>query len=76
MRWTPQRKAAVVEKVLRGVATAEQICAEHGIWPEELDSWLENYRVFGLGGLKASRVPPIRTTTARLRFRERIAPAA
>jgi transposase-like protein len=69
IRWTPRCKAAVVEQLLQGLTTPEKISADHGVGPEELASWCENYQRCGLGGLKATRPPPIRTTEARLRFR-------
>jgi transposase-like protein len=62
-------RAAVVEQLLQGLTTSEEISADHGVGPEELEAWTENYRAHGLNGLKATRPPPIRTTEAGLRFR-------
>lgn len=58
-RWTPQRKVAVVERLLQGLTIPKEISADYGAGAEELEAWTGNYRVFGLGALKASRLPPI-----------------
>lgn len=52
-RWTARRKEDVLMTVAAGKTTADTICAEHGISPEEFDAWTVAYRERGVEGLRA-----------------------
>lgn len=41
-RWTPKRKATLVQQILDGTVTAEEACSLHAISPEELQSWMDD----------------------------------
>lgn len=41
---TDEQKAASVERIMRGEATAEQVCLEEGVAPSELERWARVYR--------------------------------
>lgn len=42
-RWTPRRKADLVAGIMAGEIDAGRACEEHGISPEELASWTQDY---------------------------------
>jgi hypothetical protein len=54
-RWTPRRKANVIEDVKRGHVTREQACQMHKISRAEFDGWLVSYTIHGVDGLRAQR---------------------
>lgn len=62
VRWTPLRKAELVQAVTAGRLTREAVCAEHAISPEEFESWARRYALDGPAGLALSRAqePAIR----------------
>lgn len=59
-RWTPRRKAAVVADIHFGRVTAEEAAAEHGLSPEELQSWIDRHRRYGRRGLAVTRIQVLR----------------
>ena len=52
-RWTPRRKAAVVEAVLSGVTTIE-VCRRYDLTVEEFVSWQNMMNMHGPPGLRAT----------------------
>lgn len=52
-RWTIRRKAAVVEKLIAGTWSAQELCARYAMTVEELEAWVRDYE---RGGPKAMRV--------------------
>lgn len=52
-RWTIRRKAAVVEKLITGTWSAQELCARYAMTVEELEAWVRDYE---RGGPKAMRV--------------------
>lgn len=56
-RWTPRRKAAVVESLLAGRITPAQVYDRYGLSTEELATWLNLYRVGGQRALSVIRIP-------------------
>ena len=53
LRWTPGRKAGVVEAWIRAELTAHEICRRYRLAPEELERWRTLYEK---GGILALRV--------------------
>ena len=54
-RWTPRRKAAVVEAVLSGVTTIE-VCRRYDLTVEEFVSWQNMMNMHGPPGLRTTRL--------------------
>jgi transposase-like protein len=54
IRYTPGRKAEIIQKALDG-ERATVLC-EHDITDEELDRWIELYRAHGVKGLRSGYV--------------------
>jgi hypothetical protein len=67
MRWTANRKAAVIEDVRDGVIDARLILAAWGISAEEYREWERAYDLHGKGALKATRLQAFRGATRRKR---------
>jgi transposase-like protein len=55
-RWTSRRKAAVVDAVLTGVTTMEEVCRRYGLSVDEFLSWHNAMERHGLPGLRATRL--------------------
>jgi hypothetical protein len=59
VRWTPHRKAALCESILRGAISLGAACSLHAISEAELRGWLDRFRSAGKAGLyltKPSRI--------------------
>jgi transposase-like protein len=59
-RWTPRRKAAVVEAVLSGVTTIEEVCRRYDLTVEEFLSWHNTMERHGAPGLRTTRLQTYR----------------
>lgn len=55
-RWSPQRKAAVVEGVRNGTITIEEACLRYRLSAEEFASWERAIEAHGVAALRATRV--------------------
>lgn len=54
LRWTPRRKAQVLDAVTRGDLTAELACDRYRISREEFVEWERLDEQFGVSGLQAT----------------------
>jgi Protein of unknown function (DUF1153) len=61
-RWSPSRKAAVVEAARAGLATRQEICARYMMSDEELVAWELAYDRNGVPGLRTTRLQAYRFT--------------
>ena len=52
-RWTARRKAALIEAIVWGLLTVEEIGPRHAVSVEEFNAWARDYEVRGLVGLHA-----------------------
>jgi hypothetical protein len=64
VRWSPQRKAAVVMAVIAGVLDFDEACRRYDLSAEEFRAWQVAFENFGVAGLWVSR-------TQRYRQRQR-----
>ena len=55
-RWTPGRKAAVIEGVREGLLTVEEACARYNLSTDAYRAWERDYDSHGAAGLRATRV--------------------
>jgi len=55
-RWTPRRKAAVVEAVLSGMITIEEVCRRYELTVDEFLSWHHAMNAHGVPGLRTTRL--------------------
>ena len=55
-RWTARRKAAVVDAVLGGVITMEEVCRRYDLSVDEFLSWHNAMARHGLPGLRTTRL--------------------
>lgn len=55
-RWTARRKAAVLEAIADGRMTAVEACGRWNLSPDEIEAWEWAYGLFGLSGLRATRI--------------------
>ena len=63
VRWSPQRKASVVEAVHNGVISFDEACRRYQLSAEELLAWQEAKQAHGLGGLRITGFQYYRTTS-------------
>jgi transposase-like protein len=56
LRWSPQRKALVVEAVRNGAISFEDACNRYQVSGEELLAWQHAMETHGLGGLRVTRL--------------------
>ena len=54
-RWTPKRKAEIVEAIKGRHLTVLQACQRYGLTPEEVQAWQRRFARDGLAGLKATK---------------------
>jgi len=54
-RWVPRRKAVVVEAVLSGVITLEEVCRRYALSVDEFLSWRNAMEMHGVPGLRTTR---------------------
>jgi transposase-like protein len=59
-RWVVRRKAAVVAALHSGGITIEEACRVYQLSKEELLSWERAFEIYGLAGLRATRVQQYR----------------
>jgi uncharacterized protein DUF1153 len=55
-RWTPRRKAAVIEGVRQGLLTIEQACERYNLTIDEYRAWERDFDSHDAAGLRATRV--------------------
>ena len=55
-RWTPGRKAAVIEGVRQGLLTIEKACERYNLTIDEYRAWERDFDSHGAAGLRATRV--------------------
>ena len=60
-----RRKAAVVAAVRAGVITFEEACRRYELSEEELLSWQRAFEVYGLPGLRTTRIQSYRDPRCR-----------
>ncbi len=54
-RWTPRRKAPLVEAISGGKISIEEARQRFGLSREELHSWVASLKRYGTPGLRATR---------------------
>jgi transposase-like protein len=68
-RWVVRRKAAVVAAVRAGGITIEDACRIYQLSEEEFLSWVRAFEIYGLAGLRATRLQQYRASrVARTSF--------
>lgn len=55
VRWSPRRKASVVEAVANSLISVDEACRRYQLSPEEFFEWQQALKVYGLGGLSVTR---------------------
>ena len=55
VRWSPQRKASVVEAVRSGLIGLDEACRRYQLSAEEFLEWQQALKVHGVGGLSVTR---------------------
>lgn len=56
IRWTPTRKAELINQIVTGRITAAMACARYELSPEELTAWRRDFGANGVPGLRSTRV--------------------
>jgi transposase-like protein len=64
-RWTVRRKAAVVEAVLSGVISVEEVCRRYDLSVEEFLSWHNTMKMHGIRGLHTTMLQRYRHSRAK-----------
>ena len=59
-RWTPRRKASVVDAVLSGVMSLEEVHRRYGLSVKELRSWNNAMKRYGTRGLYITKLQKYR----------------
>ena len=59
-RWTPQRKASVVDAVFSGVMSFEEVHRRYGLSVEEFRSWNNAMKRYGMRGLYTTKLQKYR----------------
>ena len=54
-RWTPRRKAVIIEAILARHITVSDACEEYGLSKDEIDEWAYALAVHGLKGLRSTK---------------------
>ena len=65
MRWTPKRKAEIIEEIQNGRLTAEEAKERHGLSDEELAAWMRDYLAHGRAGLRVTQFQRYRPRRSR-----------
>lgn len=60
LRWTPRRKAAVLEGVRSGILSLSGACLRYGVSEEELESWDRAMKRHGIVGLRVTKLQEYR----------------
>jgi uncharacterized protein DUF1153 len=63
-RWVTRRKAEVVAAVGSGRITVEEACRVYQLTEEELLSWQRAFKIYGLPGLRTTRIQQYRKSRA------------
>jgi transposase-like protein len=63
VRWSPQRKASVVEAVRSGLIGLDEACRRYELSAEEFLEWQQALKVYGVGGLSLTRFKYYRHTS-------------
>jgi hypothetical protein len=66
-RWTPGRKAAVINAVRQGLLTIEQACERYHLSVDEYRAWERDFDSHGEAGLRSTRVGIYRATDRKRR---------
>jgi Protein of unknown function (DUF1153) len=61
-RWSPSRKAAVIDAARAGLISRQEICARYMMSDEELVAWERAYDQNGVPGLRTTRLQSYRYT--------------
>jgi hypothetical protein len=56
IRWTPQRKLALLHAIATGELTRREAMIYHGLSTAELDEWQHAFNVHGLPGLRTTHL--------------------
>jgi hypothetical protein len=56
VRWTPKRKAEVIDDMLTGKLTMAEACQQHDLSNEEIESWFRTHKTYGTYGLRVTRL--------------------
>jgi transposase-like protein len=66
-RWVTRRKANVVQAVLSGAISIEDVCTRYGLSVEEFDSWHRLIERHGVHGLRSTKLHIYRDASRRQR---------
>jgi hypothetical protein len=55
-RWTPRRKAKVIDDIANGVITLEQACQQYDLSIDEIAEWQKMHARDGVSGLRVTRL--------------------
>jgi transposase-like protein len=61
MRWTPKRKAEVIEAIQNGRLTPVEAMARHELSEEELAAWMRDLLAYGKAGLRSTMLQHYRS---------------
>ena len=64
-RWSPQRKAVVVNAVLSGALSLDEACRRYLISTEEFSCWQRAIETHGIAALRVTRLQLYRNTPPR-----------
>ncbi|MBV8093000.1 MAG: DUF1153 domain-containing protein [Acetobacteraceae bacterium] len=70
-RWVVRRKAAVVAAVRAGVITVQEACRRYQLSEEEFSAWQRAFDVYGLRGLRTTRIQSYRDLSSLRAFKRR-----
>jgi uncharacterized protein DUF1153 len=65
VRWSPYRKASVVNGVQTGAISLDEACRRYQLSPEEFLGWQEAMGTYGIGALRVTRFQCYRDAPAR-----------
>ena len=66
MRWTPKRKAEIIEAILNGRLIPVDAIKQYGLSEEELAAWLRDYLDHGREGLRVTKLQRYRQRGSHL----------
>jgi Protein of unknown function (DUF1153) len=64
-RWVPRRKAAVVVAIRKGTISAQEACKLYNVSAEELVHWERDLDLYGVPGLRTTRISIYRKYPSR-----------
>jgi hypothetical protein len=65
VRWSPHRKASVVNGVRNGAISLDDACRRYRLSAEEFLAWQKAIETHGLGALRVTRLQHYRDASAR-----------